>query len=90
MALTVNSQNSTSFPVGSNLTLLCSAQSSPAAQLQWAVRGMLLNVAGPVLEMTTVRREHSGDYTCLAFNSHTNMRSSVTRHILVTGEQHVS
>lgn len=90
MALTVNSQNSTSFQVGSNLTLLCSAQSSPAAQLRWAVRGTLVDAAGPVLELSTVSQEQSGDYTCLAFNTHTHMRSSVTKHLLVTGKRHVS
>lgn len=89
MDLTVKSQNSTSFPAGSNLTLLCSAQSSPMAQLQWAVRGMLVDAAGPQLDLSAVSQEQSGDYTCLAFNSYTNMRSSVTKHILVTGKQHV-
>lgn len=85
MALTVNGQNSTSFPAGSNLTLLCSGQSSPAAQLRWAVRGVLVDAAGPLLQLSTVSQEQSGDYTCLAFNGHTNARSSITKRILVTG-----
>lgn len=85
MALTVNGQNSTSFPAGSNLSLLCSAESSPAAQLRWAIGGVLVGGAGPVLELPAVSRDQSGDYSCLAFNGRTNASSSVTKRILVTG-----
>ncbi|KAF3839308.1 hypothetical protein F7725_018025 [Dissostichus mawsoni] len=44
----------TSFSVGSNLTLLCSAQSGPEARLQWAFGGETLNTTGPLLELLSV------------------------------------
>ncbi|XP_070690984.1 cell adhesion molecule CEACAM6-like [Pempheris klunzingeri] len=83
MALTVNGQNTTSFSIGSNLTVACSAQSNPPAQLQWAFRGELVNTTGPLLELLGVREDHSGPYSCLAFNNHTNMNSSITTHIII-------
>ncbi|XP_037309452.2 carcinoembryonic antigen-related cell adhesion molecule 1-like [Pungitius pungitius] len=86
MALTVNGQNTTSFLVGSNLTLLCSARCHPPAQLRWAFRGQLVNATGPLLERFSVDEEQSGPYSCLAFNSHTNMNSNITAHIMIASE----
>ncbi|XP_071326928.1 cell adhesion molecule CEACAM6-like [Trachinotus anak] len=83
MALTVNGQNTTSFSVGSNLTMLCSAQSSPPAQLQWAFRGEVVNTTGPLLGLYSVTEDQSGPYSCLAFNNHTNMNSNITSHITI-------
>ncbi|KAM9353509.1 carcinoembryonic antigen-related cell adhesion molecule 1 [Symphorus nematophorus] len=83
MALTVNGQNTTSFPDGSNLTMLCSAQSNPPAQLQWAVRGELVNTTGPLYELFNVSKDQSGPYTCLALNNHTNMNSNITTLITI-------
>ncbi|XP_049902626.1 hemicentin-2-like [Epinephelus moara] len=83
MALTVNGQNTTSFPTGSNLTMFCSAQSNPPAQLQWAVGGELVNTTGPLLELFSVSEGQSGAYSCLAFNNHTNINSSITANILI-------
>ncbi len=86
MALTVNGQNTTFFSIGSNLTMLCSAQSNPPAQLQWAFRGELVNTTGPLLELFTVSEDQSGAYSCLAFNNHTNMNSNITTHIIIASE----
>ncbi|KAM6995307.1 cell adhesion molecule CEACAM1-like [Tautogolabrus adspersus] len=84
MALTVNGQNTTSFSVGSNLTMLCSAQSNPPAKLQWAFRGALVNTTGPLWELFSVSKEQSGPYSCLAFNNHTNINSTITTNILIS------
>ncbi|XP_023117529.3 carcinoembryonic antigen-related cell adhesion molecule 1 [Amphiprion ocellaris] len=83
MALTVNGQNTTSFSAGSNLTILCSSQSNPPAQLQWAFRGELVNVTGPLLELSHVGEDQSGPYSCLAFNNYTNMHDNITTHIII-------
>ncbi|KAM8868915.1 hemicentin-1-like, partial [Spinachia spinachia] len=83
MALTVNGQNATSFLVGSNLTVLCSARSYPPAQLGWAFRGQLVNTTGPLLERFSVAEEHSGPYSCLAFNNHTHRNGKITAHIVI-------
>lgn len=85
MALTVNGNGMTSFPSGSNLTMLCSAQSSPPAELGWAIRGEFVS-KGPLLEVFGVTEEQSGPYTCQAFNNLTNLSSSITKHILIGGE----
>nr|XP_029137681.1 carcinoembryonic antigen-related cell adhesion molecule 5-like [Labrus bergylta] len=84
MALTVNGQNTTSFSVGSNLTMLCSVQSNPPAQLQWAFRGELVNTLGPLWELFSVSKEQSGPYSCVAFNNHSNMNSTITTNILIS------
>ncbi|XP_034553518.1 carcinoembryonic antigen-related cell adhesion molecule 1 [Notolabrus celidotus] len=83
MALTANGQNTTSFPAGSNLTMLCVAQSNPPAQLQWAFRGELVNTSGPLWELMSITKDHSGPYSCLAFNNHTNLNSTITKNILI-------
>lgn len=86
MTLTVNGQNTTSVPAGANVTMLCSAQSSPPAQLQWAVRGELVNITGQFLELFNVSEDQNGPYSCLAFNSHTNMSSNITKYITIASE----
>lgn len=86
MTLTVNGLNVTSLPVGSNLTILCSAESSPPAQLQWAFRGNLVNKTGALLQLLRVTEDRSGSYSCLAFNNHTNTRNTITTHITISSE----
>lgn len=86
MVLTVNGHSVTSFPVGSNLTMLCSAQSSPPAQLGWEIRGEPVSTKGPMLEVFGVTEEQTGPYTCQAFNNHTNRSSIVTKYIMIAGE----
>ncbi|XP_074539159.1 cell adhesion molecule CEACAM2-like isoform X2 [Halichoeres trimaculatus] len=90
MALTVNGLNTTSFPAGSNLTMLCSAQSNPPAELRWAFQGQPVNTSGPLWELMSVTKDHSGLYSCLASNNHTNLNSTITKNILIAGSsEHV-
>nr|XP_015805792.2 hemicentin-1 [Nothobranchius furzeri] len=84
MALMVNGQSGTSFSAGSNLTLLCSAQSSPPAQLQWTFGGNPLNTTGRMFEVFNFQVQQSGSYSCVAFNNQTNMYSSITRYITIS------
>ncbi|XP_021416279.1 carcinoembryonic antigen-related cell adhesion molecule 6 [Oncorhynchus mykiss] len=56
---------------GSNITLTCSAQSSPAAVLQWIRNGVPLNVVGPKLVLDNVAVAQSGNYSCMASNAKT-------------------
>lgn len=86
MALTVNGLSGTSFPVGSNLTMLCSANSSPPAQLQWAFKGNPMNTTGALLQLFLVSQAQSGQYSCLAFNNRTNMLSSITKVITISSK----
>ncbi|KAK2844805.1 hypothetical protein Q5P01_011464 [Channa striata] len=79
MALTVEGQST----VGSNVTLLCSAQSNPPAQLTWAFRGRPVNATGPLLTLYNVTENQSGPYTCQAFNNFTSMNNNITTQITI-------
>ncbi|XP_036423013.1 carcinoembryonic antigen-related cell adhesion molecule 5-like [Colossoma macropomum] len=56
---------------GSNLTLLCSAISSPAAELKWLFDGDELPQKGSRLVLTNLGKNQSGKYSCVAYNSKT-------------------
>ncbi|XP_070970083.1 cell adhesion molecule CEACAM20-like [Oncorhynchus clarkii lewisi] len=56
---------------GSNITLTCSAQSSPAAVIQWIHNGVPLNVMGPKLVLANIAEAQSGNYSCMASNAKT-------------------
>ncbi|KAM4568077.1 cell adhesion molecule CEACAM6-like [Fundulus diaphanus] len=84
MRLTVNGLNTTSFSVGSNLSVFCLTESSPPAQIRWAFRGNIMNVTGAMLELIHVRGDQSGPYTCLAFNNRTNLHSNITTHMIIS------
>ncbi|XP_063055944.1 carcinoembryonic antigen-related cell adhesion molecule 5-like, partial [Engraulis encrasicolus] len=71
-----NASNIVSFGMsseilGSTITLSCSSESSPAAQIQWALNGTLLGKEGPELRLENVQTSQSGEYTCWAHNSKT-------------------
>ncbi|KAK2844803.1 hypothetical protein Q5P01_011462 [Channa striata] len=59
------------YEVGSNLKLSCSAVSTPAAQFSWFLNRNLLPDTGPELRMTNIQANHSGNYSCQAFNKNT-------------------
>ncbi|KAJ8354755.1 hypothetical protein SKAU_G00223220, partial [Synaphobranchus kaupii] len=56
---------------GSNLTLSCSAQSSPPAEFRWAFNGKMLNTEGQKLKVENIQGNQSGNYTCWAHNNRT-------------------
>ncbi|XP_049440133.1 carcinoembryonic antigen-related cell adhesion molecule 5-like [Epinephelus fuscoguttatus] len=56
---------------GSNIDLMCSADSKPAAQFIWLLNGSLLSDTGPELRLMNIQQSHSGNYSCQAFNSKT-------------------
>ncbi|XP_057689967.1 carcinoembryonic antigen-related cell adhesion molecule 1 [Corythoichthys intestinalis] len=68
---------------GSNITLLCSAESKPAATIHWMVDGMDLNHSEAELNLTTATESHSGDYQCLLYNSVTSRFSSASAMIRI-------
>uniref|UniRef100_A0A3Q4HR15 Ig-like domain-containing protein n=1 Tax=Neolamprologus brichardi TaxID=32507 RepID=A0A3Q4HR15_NEOBR len=63
---------------GSNITLSCSAVSSPPAMFQWMVNGVYLNKIEPKLELEKVNESMSGNYTCLIHNNVTFRFNPVT------------
>ncbi|XP_052388512.1 carcinoembryonic antigen-related cell adhesion molecule 1 isoform X2 [Carassius gibelio] len=58
---------------GSNLTLACSAQSDPPAQLKWMFNGgeMPLKTTSSIT-LTNLDETNSGNYSCVAYNAKTN------------------
>ncbi|XP_038849186.1 carcinoembryonic antigen-related cell adhesion molecule 1-like [Salvelinus namaycush] len=56
---------------GSDLTLSCSAESSPPAQFQWAMNRTLLSNMGPEFRLENIQANQSGSYSCWAHNTRT-------------------
>ncbi|KAB5587071.1 hypothetical protein PHYPO_G00008680 [Pangasianodon hypophthalmus] len=71
------------YSSGSTLTLTCSAESSPAAEFQWAVNGAELGEMGQELRLSNIQSSQSGNYTCIAHNKQT-LRYSMSEPIDVT------
>ncbi|KAM9488986.1 cell adhesion molecule CEACAM8-like isoform 2-T2 [Clarias gariepinus] len=72
-----------SYSSGSNLILTCSADSSPAAEFQWAVNGIELGKIGQELKLSNIQSSHSGSYTCMAHNKQ-SLRYSTSEPISIT------
>ncbi|XP_068426064.1 carcinoembryonic antigen-related cell adhesion molecule 2-like [Clinocottus analis] len=71
------------YITGSNITLECSAESSPAATVQWMVDGVYLNQFGPQLQLETVAESNSGNYQCVFHNKVTSRFSSQSAMIRI-------
>ncbi|KAJ8287732.1 hypothetical protein COCON_G00003910 [Conger conger] len=74
-------------PTGSNLTLSCSAQSSPPAEFTWAFNGM--NTEGQKLNLENIQESQSGGYTCWAHNNIT-LRSQPSDPIQISVIEKIS
>ncbi|XP_056154179.1 carcinoembryonic antigen-related cell adhesion molecule 20 [Lampris incognitus] len=61
---------------GSNITMSCSARSSPPASFQWYNRDLMLKETGPKLVLSNVGEKQSGNYSCKAFNAKTQRYAS--------------
>uniref|UniRef100_A0A8C4DBZ0 Ig-like domain-containing protein n=1 Tax=Dicentrarchus labrax TaxID=13489 RepID=A0A8C4DBZ0_DICLA len=59
------------YDEGSNIILMCSADSRPSAQIQWFLNGDLLSDTGPELRLMNIQMSQSGNYSCQAFNNRT-------------------
>uniref|UniRef100_A0A8C2ZMA6 Ig-like domain-containing protein n=1 Tax=Cyclopterus lumpus TaxID=8103 RepID=A0A8C2ZMA6_CYCLU len=71
------------FEEGSNISLVCSADSRPAALFQWLLNGDLLPDAGPELSLMNVQMNQSGRYSCQAFNNKT-LRNQTSQPVAVS------
>ncbi|XP_066539333.1 carcinoembryonic antigen-related cell adhesion molecule 5-like isoform X2 [Hoplias malabaricus] len=68
---------------GSNITLSCSASSSPPAVFQWSYNGVLLNRTGQILQFVNASQNMTGNYTCTAHNTVTLRYTAVPRNIQI-------
>ncbi|XP_060776788.1 uncharacterized protein LOC132886247 [Neoarius graeffei] len=68
------------YSSGSNVKLTCSAESSPAAEFQWAVNGRELGEMGQELRLNNIQ---SGSYTCIAHNKQ-SLRYSTSEPFSIT------
>ncbi|XP_058865282.1 carcinoembryonic antigen-related cell adhesion molecule 5-like [Acipenser ruthenus] len=71
------------YSAGSDLTLSCSAQSSPPAHYQWFFNGAPLNKLGSQLNINHIQHNQTGNYTCWTYNNITLKYAKETGEIIV-------
>uniref|UniRef100_A0A8D0BGG5 Ig-like domain-containing protein n=1 Tax=Salvator merianae TaxID=96440 RepID=A0A8D0BGG5_SALMN len=85
---TVISPSTEYYPLGDSLTLTCSAESNPAAQYTWFVNGTHEVGKGTQYLIPALSFQDSGNYTCRAFNTETNLTS--TSSVVVQVQENVT
>lgn len=76
---------------GSNLTLVCSAKSSPAAEFVWLFNDAVLPQKSSTVVLSNLGVEQSGNYSCMAYNSKTQRYvSSGVTGLSVLGEYNLN
>ncbi|KAK5891885.1 hypothetical protein CesoFtcFv8_012318 [Champsocephalus esox] len=59
------------YEKGSNISVMCSADSRPSAVFKWFLNGSQLSDTGSELSLRNVQISQSGNYSCQAFNNNT-------------------
>ncbi|XP_039973343.1 carcinoembryonic antigen-related cell adhesion molecule 5-like [Xiphias gladius] len=78
------------YDEGSDISLMCSAVSSPAALFQWFLNGDLLSDTGPELRLINLQMSQSGNYSCQAFNKITMKTQTSQPAVLTVLKSHIS
>ncbi|XP_036435737.1 carcinoembryonic antigen-related cell adhesion molecule 5-like [Colossoma macropomum] len=68
---------------GSNITLSCSADSSPPVLFYWSYNGMSLNKTGQTLQLLNASQNKTGPYTCTAHNTVTLRYTTATKTVRI-------
>uniref|UniRef100_A0A5F8GE50 Ig-like domain-containing protein n=1 Tax=Monodelphis domestica TaxID=13616 RepID=A0A5F8GE50_MONDO len=69
------------YPIGANITLLCSAVSNPPAQFNWLYNGQQVSNSATFSTITFLSQ--SGTYTCHASNSFTGLQATKDMNITI-------
>uniref|UniRef100_A0A673CKZ6 Ig-like domain-containing protein n=1 Tax=Sphaeramia orbicularis TaxID=375764 RepID=A0A673CKZ6_9TELE len=70
-------------PEGSDVTLSCSAVSEPTVEFTWLFNGVPQSGKGAEFRLMNIQMNHSGSYSCEAFNSKT-MRNETSQPLLIS------
>ncbi len=54
---------------GDSVTLTCSSDSNPPAEISWFKGGMIVG-SGRIYSISKIRSDHSGEYKCKSRNEH--------------------
>lgn len=71
---------------GSDIRIVCSAESSPPAEIQWMFNGVYLEHFGPWLDLKKVNESNSGNYRCLFHNKVTSRFASANTTIRISSK----
>lgn len=74
------------YRTGENITLSCSADSSPVARIWWMFNGTEINKTGSDLHLQNVTESDSGDYRCILYNNVTSILTSESKTIKIMGK----
>ncbi|XP_058866595.1 carcinoembryonic antigen-related cell adhesion molecule 5-like [Acipenser ruthenus] len=80
--VTISPPNQVYF-VGADITMSCSAQSSPPAVYQWAFNSVFYNGSGSELSIKLLQLDNAGNYTCMAYNNITRRYAAFTQELSV-------
>ncbi|XP_041797869.1 carcinoembryonic antigen-related cell adhesion molecule 1-like [Chelmon rostratus] len=77
------------FEEGTDISLICSAVSRPAALFYWFLNGDKLSDTGSELRLMNIQISHSGNYSCQAFNPRT-LRDETSQPSVVSVLERIS
>ncbi len=65
---------------GDSVTLSCSSDSNPPAEITW-FKGRMFLGSGRIYSISKIRSDYSGEYKCKSINEHGKKYSAVTLNV---------
>ncbi len=66
---------------GDSVTLSCSSDSNPPAEISWFKGGETVG-SGRIYSISKIRSDHSGEYKCKSINEHGDKYSAATLNVM--------